>query len=109
MPCRRPRPARSSAIDCGLTNSRIMTGEGTQNMRNLLTMVFLACALMAQPAAAQTPIVLKLSHFLGPTSFFEVDFAQPWARKLEARTNGRVHVEIYNAATPMGEVGAQAA
>ena len=79
------------------------------NMRSLLLSGLLVCAMMASPAAAQTPIVLKLSHFLGPTSFFEVDFAQPWARELEARTNGRVHVEIYNAATPFGGVGAQAA
>jgi TRAP-type C4-dicarboxylate transport system substrate-binding protein len=75
----------------------------------LLALGLLVCSLMTLPAAAQTPIVLKLSHFLGPTSFFEVDFAQPWARELEARTNGRVHVEIYNAATPFGGVTQQAA
>jgi TRAP-type C4-dicarboxylate transport system substrate-binding protein len=80
------------------------------NMRSLLATGLLVCALMVFPAAAQTPpIILKLSHFLGPTSFFEVDFAQPWARELEARTNGRVRVEIYNAASPLGGVGAQAA
>jgi TRAP-type C4-dicarboxylate transport system substrate-binding protein len=78
-------------------------------MRGLLLSGLFVWSLMALPAAAQTPIVLKLSHFLGPTSFFEVDFAQPWARELEARTNGRVHVEIYNGASPMGGVGAQAA
>jgi TRAP-type C4-dicarboxylate transport system substrate-binding protein len=54
-------------------------------------------------------LLLKLSHFLGPSSFFEVDFARPWARELEARTNGRVRVEIYNATTGLGGVGAQAA
>ncbi len=74
---------------------------------------FMASALLfsmvALPAAAQTPIVLKLSHFLGPASFFEVDFAQPWARELEARTNGRVRVEIYNGASPLGGVTEQAA
>ena len=46
-------------------------------------------ALWLTPAMAQQPITLKLSHFLGPTSFFEVDFAQPWARELEARTGGK--------------------
>ena len=40
--------------------------------------------------------LLRLSHFLGPTSFFELDFAQPWAKELEARTDGRVKVEIFN-------------
>jgi TRAP-type C4-dicarboxylate transport system substrate-binding protein len=61
------------------------------------------------PFSGPRPSLLRLSHFLGPTSFFEVDFAQPWARELEARTNGRVRVEIYNGATKLGGVGAQAA
>jgi len=60
------------------------------------------------PAGAQQPVTLKLSHFLGPTSFFEVDFAQPWARELEARTGGKVKVEVFNATSPFGEVTKQA-
>jgi TRAP-type C4-dicarboxylate transport system substrate-binding protein len=78
-------------------------------MRGLLALGLLVCSLLPRPVTAQTPIVLKLSHFLGPTSFFELDFAQPWARELEARTNGKVRVEIYNAASPLGGVTAQAA
>ncbi len=75
----------------------------------LLASALLAFSAVALPAAAQAPEVLKLSHFLGPTSFFEVDFAQPWARELEARTHGRVKVEVYNAASPFGGVTEQAA
>jgi TRAP-type C4-dicarboxylate transport system substrate-binding protein len=60
------------------------------------------------PARAQQPVTLKLSHFLGPTSFFEVDFARPWAKELEVRTGGRVKVEIYNATSTFGEVTRQA-
>lgn len=60
------------------------------------------------PVAAQQPVTLKLSHFLGPTSFFEVDFAQPWARELEAKTGGKVKVEIYDGTSPFGEVTKQA-
>jgi hypothetical protein len=41
------------------------------------------------PADAQQPIILKLSHFLGPTSFFEVDFTRPWARELERKPAAR--------------------
>jgi TRAP-type C4-dicarboxylate transport system substrate-binding protein len=52
--------------------------------------------------------MLKLSHFLGPASYFETDFAQPWAAELEARTNGAVKVEICNTGSPFGEVTAQA-
>jgi TRAP-type C4-dicarboxylate transport system substrate-binding protein len=72
---------------------------------------WLACAMTIAaiaPVAAQQPVTLKLSHFLGPTSFFEVDFAQPWARELEAKTGGRVKVEIYNGTSPFGDVTKQA-
>lgn len=80
-------------------------------MRWLWAMVVSVMSLpaMVPPAGAQTPIVLKLSHFLGPASFFEVDFAQPWARELEARTGGRVRVEVINGSMPLGGVTAQAA
>ncbi len=75
--------------------------------RLALTTLLLTITLITQaPAQAQT--VLKLSHFLGPTSFFEIDFAQPWAKELEARTNGAVKVEIYNASSPYGDVTKQA-
>ena len=78
-------------------------------MRGLVALGLLVCLLTVRPADAQTPIVLKLSHFLGPSSFFEVDFAQPWARELEAQTHGQVRVEVYNAASAFGGVSAQAA
>jgi TRAP-type C4-dicarboxylate transport system substrate-binding protein len=54
------------------------------------------------------PITLKLSHFLGPASFFELDFARPWARELEAMTGGRLKVEVCNGASPFGDVTKQA-
>jgi TRAP-type C4-dicarboxylate transport system substrate-binding protein len=76
-------------------------------MRRLLAVPVWFALLGLAPAAAQ-PIVLKLSHFLGPASFFERDFAQPWAKELEARTNGAVQIEIYNAASPFGDVTKQA-
>jgi TRAP-type C4-dicarboxylate transport system substrate-binding protein len=69
-------------------------------------LVTLAMTPFTAPSLAQD--TLKLSHFLGPTSFFEVDFAQPWARELEAKTGGKVKVEIYNGASPFGEVTKQA-
>jgi len=71
-------------------------------------LVLLAASTVAAPAAAQQPITLKLSHFLGPNSFFQLDFAQPRATELEVKTNGKVKVELYNAASPYGEVTKQA-
>jgi TRAP-type C4-dicarboxylate transport system substrate-binding protein len=76
-------------------------------MRDLLALPIWLTLLAASPAAAQ-PLVLRLSHFLGPTSFLQTDFAEPWAKELEARTNGGVKVEILNAASPFGEVTKQA-
>ncbi|HEY0418979.1 MAG TPA: TRAP transporter substrate-binding protein [Acetobacteraceae bacterium] len=72
-----------------------------------VALAMLAILALLRPAAAQ-PVTLKLSHFLGPASFFQTDFAEPWARELEARTGGRVRVEIFNGASPLGGVGAQA-
>jgi len=70
----------------------------------LFGLAFLAVPAWAQPA----PVVLKLSQFLGPASFFAKDFAEPWAHELEARTNGRVHVELYDGTTKLGGVLNQA-
>src|SRR5690349_18847767 len=54
------------------------------------------------------PITLTLSHFLGPDSFFERDFALPWARELAAQTGCAVQVAIRNAASRFGDVTRQA-
>ena len=72
--------------------------------RTLSTLLALA---MAADASAQ-PITLKFSHFLGPTSFFQVDVVEPWAKELEAKTNGKVKVEIYDGTSPVGKVTEQA-
>ncbi len=68
--------------------------------------------LLAVPGIGRTQpapsVVLKLSQFLGPTSFFAQDFAEPWARELEARSGGRIHVELFDGSTPLGGVTAQA-
>ena len=59
-------------------------------------------------ALGQEQIVLKFSHFLGPKSFFQVDVVEPWAKEIEAKTNGKVKVEIHNAASPFGKPTEQA-
>jgi TRAP-type C4-dicarboxylate transport system substrate-binding protein len=69
--------------------------------------IFAAVVLGTGGASAQT-VTLKLSQFLGPKSFFQADFAEPWARELEARTNGKVKVEIFDGTTPLGNVTQQA-
>ena len=59
-------------------------------------------------AAEADPITLKFSQFLGPTSFFQVDVVEPWAKELEAKTNGQVKVEIFDGTSPLGKVTEQA-
>jgi TRAP-type C4-dicarboxylate transport system substrate-binding protein len=54
------------------------------------------------------PVTLKFSHFLAPTSYFQTDVVEPWAKELEAKTNGRVKVEIFNASSPFGKPTEQA-
>jgi TRAP-type C4-dicarboxylate transport system substrate-binding protein len=77
-------------------------------MRGVLALaLWFGIAATGTPVAAQQ-IVLKLSHFLGPDSFFQRDFAEPWAKELEELSGGRLKVEIANAASPYGEVTKQA-
>ena len=75
--------------------------------RILSLAVLLVFAFGASDADAQ-PITLKFSHFLGPTSFFQLDVVEPWAKELEAKTKGKVKVEIHNGASPLGKVTEQA-
>ena len=44
----------------------------------------------------------------GRPSFFQVDVVEPWAKELEAKTNGQVKVEILNGTSPLGKVTEQA-
>jgi TRAP-type C4-dicarboxylate transport system substrate-binding protein len=62
--------------------------------------------LWSAAAAAQT--TLSFSHFLGPQSFFQLDVCEPWAKELEARTGGKVKVQIHDGTSPLGKVTEQA-
>ena len=71
-------------------------------------LAILLILLLGAAASNAQPVILKFSHFLGPTSFFQVDVVEPWAKELEARTSGKAKVEIYNGASPLGKVTEQA-
>ncbi|NBC94937.1 MAG: C4-dicarboxylate ABC transporter [Deinococcus-Thermus bacterium] len=66
----------------------------------------LALGIAGAPAAAQE-IELTLSHFLPPVHGIHTDFIEPWARELEARTDGRVAVEIFPGTAALGNVAQQ--
>src|SRR5947209_18669608 len=76
-------------------------------MRVRCGLFFITILAMISPAAAE-PVTRKLSHFLGPTSFFQLDFAEPWAKELESRSKGQVKVEVFDGTSPYGKVTEQA-
>lgn len=55
-------------------------------------------AVFGIPATAQDVVRLKLAHFLPTANGMHSDFMEPWARELEACSNGAVAVEIFPAA-----------
>jgi TRAP-type C4-dicarboxylate transport system substrate-binding protein len=66
--------------------------------RTFLTLAAATAALpaVARFASAQTPqTVLKLHHFLAPTSNAQVRFLSPWAKKIEKESGGRIRVDLY--------------
>ncbi len=48
------------------------------------------------PAAAQE-VTLKVHHFLPPPSVAHAKFIEPWARKVEAESGGRIAVRVFPA------------
>ena len=70
--------------------------------------ILLVAGMVLAASAQAQPVTLKFSHFLGPTSFFQQDVAEPFAKELEAKSGGRAKVEIHNAASPLGKPTEQA-
>ena len=69
----------------------------------------LALLVSGTSGSSAQEVTLKFSHFLGPKSFFQVDVVEPWAKELEAKTNGKVKVETFDGTSPVGGVTDQAA
>lgn len=59
-------------------------------------------AVFGIPATAQDVVRLKLAHFLPTANGMHSDFMEPWARELEACSNGAVAVEIFPGGTQLG-------
>jgi TRAP-type C4-dicarboxylate transport system substrate-binding protein len=76
--------------------------------RSLSALVlFIASSALPLGAAAQG-VTLKFSHFLGPQSFFQRDVAEPWAKRLQEKTDGKARVEVFDGTSPYGDVLKQA-
>jgi TRAP-type transport system periplasmic protein len=58
-----------------------------------------ATAAIAAPhvARAQSPITLRVHHFLPPVATVPRNFITPWARKVEAESSNRLKVDVFPA------------
>lgn len=70
----------------------------------LLGSVALATIFTASAAMAQE-VTLRFQHFVSPMSANPTYFMEPWARKIEAESEGRIKVELY----PFMQLGGGAA
>jgi TRAP-type transport system periplasmic protein len=70
----------------------------TMTRRLALSLAATALALsLGQSAIAQTApeVTLRVHHFLGAQANIPKSFIEPWARKVEADSKGRIKVEVY--------------
>ncbi len=64
----------------------------------LVGLALAACVWpLGSDAARAQEVTLKVHHFLPPPSVTHSKFIEPWARKVEAESGGRIKVEIYPA------------
>lgn len=61
----------------------------------LLAAAIAGLALAGEARAAE--VTLTLHHFLGPKAPAQVAFFEPWAKKVEAASKGRIKIEIFPA------------
>lgn len=76
--------------------------------RHVLRVGIAGLALGLLPLSAQAAdITLKISHYLPDKHGIHTDFLEPWARELEAKTGGKVSVEVLPGSTAFGNVAKQ--
>jgi TRAP-type C4-dicarboxylate transport system substrate-binding protein len=55
----------------------------------------MAAPAVARPAYAQAAVTLKLHHFLGPKAPAHTAMLEPWAKRIEQTTGGKVKIELF--------------
>ncbi|UKV13710.1 TRAP transporter substrate-binding protein [Thalassospiraceae bacterium SW-3-3] len=55
------------------------------------------CLSPAQSAQADPEFTFVLEHVLGPKSTAQTQFLEPWAKRIEEQSDGRIKIEIYPA------------
>lgn len=76
--------------------------------RTVLGTIGLA-SLHAFPAIvrSQPKIQLKLSHYLPPSHGLHTDFMEPWAREVEAKSEGAVSIQVSPGTSALGQAANQ--
>ncbi|WP_106476900.1 TRAP transporter substrate-binding protein [Phytohalomonas tamaricis] len=54
-----------------------------------------ALSLLPSVAHAAESVTLRLQHFFPPTAPVQVNYFEPWAKRLEAQSDGRIKVQIF--------------
>ena len=74
-------------------------------MRGYFLKSFLVSVLVVvfSTPASSADVTLVLSHFMSPKSATHARFIEPWARKVEADSGGRIKIEIYPSMTLGGK------
>tara|TARA_R110002072_G_scaffold22507_9_gene78975 strand:- start:739 stop:1782 length:1044 start_codon:yes stop_codon:yes gene_type:complete len=60
-------------------------------------------ALLLSATAQAAEVTLKIHHFLPPKAVAQTKLLEPWAKRVEAQSNGRITVEIYPSMTLGGK------
>jgi TRAP-type transport system periplasmic protein len=78
-------------------NNNKIKGEKMKKIQ-LAGLALIAGSMLSTTAfAAEAEYNLKLHHFLPPMSMAHTQFLEPWAKKVEADSNGRIKIDVYPA------------
>ncbi|MEI2387004.1 TRAP transporter substrate-binding protein [Breoghania sp. JC706] len=57
--------------------------------------IAIACAAMTPVASTAAEVTLKLHHLLGPKAPAQTQMLEPWAKRVEDSSGGRIKIDIY--------------
>ena len=63
----------------------------------MIASIFAAAAMLAAVSVQGADFTLKLHHFLGPKAPAQTQMLEPWVKKVEELSKGRVKIDIYPA------------
>lgn len=74
-----------------------------------LRTAFLGCTLvlLAGTASLAAEFELKMSHMFPPTHFIQTRALEPWAKSIEEKSGGRVHITIFAGGSALGDATKQ--